>query len=383
MSHLEVGWEEPSVAHFYSRLASFRRLITFDKRGTRLSDPTTNAPSLEECVDDLRSVMDAAGSQRADVLGISEGGTMAMLLAAGHPERVNALVVYGTCARMLEAPGYPGGVSEEALARLVEFTGKGWGQGIGLGAWAPSRRDDAQLREWWARLQRLAASPGMVQSIFALYPDMDIRDVLPTIHVPTLVVHRRRDRMISIELGRYLAEHIPDARLVELDGEDHLFFTGDSEAILDEIQEFLTGARSMPSPERVLSTVLFTDVVGSTERAVDLGDERWRELLRSHDARVRNQLERFHGREVNTTGDGFLATSTARPERSGAQLQFATPWERSGWRCAPASTQGRWRCGTRTSPASPSISRHALPPPPVQARCSCRAPSWTSSPARA
>jgi pimeloyl-ACP methyl ester carboxylesterase len=308
ISHLEVGWEQPSLAHFWSRLASFRRVISFDKRGTGLSDPTTHAPTLEECVDDLRSVMDAAGSERADVLGISEGGTMAMLLAAGHPERVNALVLYGTCARMLEAPGYPGGVSEEALARLVEFSGKGWGQGIGLGAWAPSRRDDAQLREWWARLQRLAASPGMVRSIFALYPDMDIRDVLPTIHVPTLVVHRRGDRMISIELGRYLAEHIPDARLVELDGEDHLFFTGDSEAILDAIQEFLTGARSMPSPERVLSTVLFTDVVGSTERAVDLGDERWRELLRSHDERIRSQLERFQGREVNTTGDGFLAT---------------------------------------------------------------------------
>jgi pimeloyl-ACP methyl ester carboxylesterase len=323
ISHLEVGWEEPSLAHFYSRLASFRRVIGFDKRGTGLSDPTTHAPTLEECVDDLRSVMDAAGSERADVLGISEGGTMAMLLAAGHPERVSALVLYGTYARILEAPGYPGGVSEEALARLVEFSGKGWGQGIGLGAWAPTRRDDAQLRDWWARLQRLAASPGMVQSIFALYPDMDIRDVLPTIHVPTLVVHRRGDRMISIELGRYLAEHIPDAKLVELEGDDHLFFTGDSDTILDEIQEFLTGARSMPSPERVLSTVLFTDVVGSTERAVDLGDERWRELLRSHDERVRSQLERFQGREVNTTGDGFLATfdGPARAIRCGVAIR--------------------------------------------------------------
>jgi class 3 adenylate cyclase len=191
---------------------------------------------------------------------------------------------------------------------LVEVTGKNWGEGIGLGAWAPSRRDDAELRQWWARLQRLAASPGMVRNIFALYPQMDIRDVLPTIQVPTLVLHRRDDRMVSIELGRYLADHIPGAKLVELEGDDHLFFTGDSDTILDEIQEFLTGARSMPSPERVLSTVLFTDVVGSTERAVDLGDERWRELLRSHDARVRTQLERFQGREVNTTGDGFLAT---------------------------------------------------------------------------
>jgi len=308
ISHLEVGWEEPSIVHFYSRLASFRRLIAFDKRGTGLSDPATHAPTLEESVDDLRAVMDAAGVERADVLGVSEGGTMAMLLAAGHPDRVNALVLYGTYARLLEAPDYPWGVTNQALEMLVEVTGKNWGEGIGLGAWAPSRRDDAELRQWWARLQRLAASPGMVRNIFALYPQMDIRDVLPTIQVPTLVLHRRDDRMVSIELGRYLADHIPGAKLVELEGDDHLFFTGDSDTILDETQEFLTGARSMPSPERVLSTVLFTDVVGSTERAVDLGDERWRELLRSHDARVRTQLERFQGREVNTTGDGFLAT---------------------------------------------------------------------------
>jgi pimeloyl-ACP methyl ester carboxylesterase len=308
ISHLEVGWEEPSLAHFYSRLASFRRLIIFDKRGTGLSDPATHAPTLEESVDDLRAVMGAAESERADVLGVSEGGTVAMLLAASHPERVNALTLYGSFARLLEAPDYPFGVSAEQLSKLVEISGEGWGAGIALGGWAPSRRDDAEFRQWWARLQRLAASPGMVRNIFALYPQMDIRDVLPTIQVPTLVLHRRGDRMISIELGRYLADHIPGAKLVDLDGEDHLFFTGDSDAILDEIQEFLTGARSMPSPERVLSTVLFTDVVGSTERAVDLGDERWRELLRSHDARVRSQLERFQGREVNTTGDGFVAT---------------------------------------------------------------------------
>jgi pimeloyl-ACP methyl ester carboxylesterase len=308
ISHLEVGWEQPSVAHFYSRLASFRRVIAFDKRGTGLSDPATHAPTLEESVDDLRAVMGAAGSERADVLGVSEGGTMAMMLAASHPDRVNALTVYGTFARLLEAPDYPFGVSAEQLSKLVEISGKGWGAGIALGSWAPSRRDDAEFRQWWARLQRLAVSPGMVRNIFALYPKMDIRDVLPAIQVPTLVLHRRGDRMVSIELGRYLADHIPGAKLVELDGADHLFFTGDSDAILDEIQEFLTGARSMPSPERVLSTVLFTDVVGSTERAVDLGDERWRELLRSHDERVRSQLERFQGREVNTTGDGFLAT---------------------------------------------------------------------------
>jgi pimeloyl-ACP methyl ester carboxylesterase len=308
ISHLEVGWEEPSLAHFSSRLASFRRVITFDKRGTGLSDPATHAPTLEESVDDVRAVMDAAGCERADVLGISEGGTIAALFAASKPARVNALLLYGTYARLVEAPDYPIGVRAEDLERLIEISGKGWGEGVGLAAWAPSRRDDAELRDWWARLQRMAASPGMVRNIFALYPKMDIRDVLPTIQVPTLVLHRRDDRMVSVEMGRYLADHIPGAKFVELNGADHLFFTGDADAVVDEIEEFLTGARPLPAVERVLATVLFTDVVDSTKRAVELGDERWKELLTRHDARVRSQLERFQGREVNTTGDGFLAT---------------------------------------------------------------------------
>jgi class 3 adenylate cyclase len=307
ISHLEMLWEDPSIAHFYSRLASFRRVIAFDKRGTGLSDPAAHAPTLEECVDDLGAVMDAAGTECADVFGISEGGAMAMLMAAAHPGRLKALVLYGTFARLVEAPGYPG-VSEEDISRLVAISGKGWGEGIALGAWAPSRRHDAELREWWARLQRLAASPGMVRNIFALYPRLDIREVLPAIQAPTLVLHRRGDRMVDIEMGRYLGDHIPGAKLVELDGDDHLFFTGDADALLDEIEEFLTGVRPRPLVERVLATVLFTDVVSSTQRAVELGDEEWRKLLRSHDAQVRRQLERFQGREVNTTGDGFLAT---------------------------------------------------------------------------
>jgi pimeloyl-ACP methyl ester carboxylesterase len=308
ISHLEVAWDEPSLAHFYARLASFRRVIGFDKRGTGLSDPATHAPTLEECVDDLRAVMDAAGSERADIFGVSEGGTMATLFAASYPARVNALVLYGTYARLLEGPDYPFGVRPQALSSLVEISDKGWGEGVGLSTWAPSRRDDVQLRKWWARLQRLAASPGMVRNIFALYSQMDIRDTLPTIQAPTLVLHRRNDRMVNINLGRYLAEHIPDAKLVELEGADHLFFTGDADALLDEVEEFLTGVRPAPLVERVLATVLLTDVVGSTERAADLGDGRWRQLLGMHHAQVRRQLERFQGHEVKTTGDGFLAT---------------------------------------------------------------------------
>ena len=307
ISHLDIMWEEPSVVHFYSRLASFRRVITFDKRGTGLSDPVMHAPTLEESVDDLRAVMDAAESERADLVGISEGGTMAVLMTASHPERVNALVLYGTFSRLLRAPDYPLGVTEEQLSELIELSAKGWGEGVGLGAWAPSRRADADLRRWWARLQRVAASPGMVRNIFALYPKLDIRDVLPAIQVPTLVLHRRDDRMVRPEMSHYLADRIPRAKFVELDGTDHLFFTDDADTLLDEIEEFLTGVRPLPAVERVLATVLFTDIVDSTQRAVALGDKRWKELLGRHDAQVRHQLERYHGREVKTTGDGFLA----------------------------------------------------------------------------
>lgn len=307
ISHLDIMWEEPSVVHFYSRLASFRRVVAFDKRGTGLSDPVMHAPTLEESVDDLRAVMDAAGCKRADILGISEGGAMAMLMTASHPDRVNALVLYGTFSRLLRAPDYPLGVTEEQLFELVALSAEGWGEGVGLGGWAPSRRDDADLRRWWARLQRVAASPGMVRNIFALYPQLDIRDVLPVIQAPTLVLHRREDRMVRLEMGRYLADRIVGAKFVELDGADHLFFTGDADTVLDEIEEFLTGVRPTPAAERLLATVLFTDIVDSTKRAVELGDERWKELLGRHDAQVRRQLERFGGREVNTTGDGFLA----------------------------------------------------------------------------
>jgi pimeloyl-ACP methyl ester carboxylesterase len=308
ISHLEVTREEPALAHFYDRLATFRRVITFDKRGTGLSDPVPDAPSLEENVEDLRAVMDAAGSERADVVGVSEGGAMAALFAAVDPERTRSLVLYGTFARVLWAPDYPWGVSAELHAQLLELAEARWGDGVGLSAWAPSCADDVRMRAWWARFQRTAASPGMAHKVLALYPQIDIRAALGTIGVPTLVLHRRDDRMVNVAMGRYLAEHIPGAKLVELDGADHLFWVGDADAILDEIEEFLTGVRRGPEPDRVLATVLFTDLVGSTEHAVELGDTRWRYLLESHQAQVRRQLERFRGREIKTTGDGFLAT---------------------------------------------------------------------------
>jgi pimeloyl-ACP methyl ester carboxylesterase len=308
ISHLEVVREEPALAHFIDRLETFRRVIRFDKRGTGLSDPVPHAPTLEENVEDLRAVVDAADSERADVVGMSEGGAMAALFAAVHPERTRSLVLYGAFARFLGAPDYPCGVSAEQHHRLLEIIDARWGDGVGLSAWAPSCADDVRMRTWWARYQRAAASPGMAHSLLALYPGIDIREVLGTIGVPTLVLHRRGDRMINIEMGRYLAEHIPGAKLVELEGADHFYWVGDAGAILDEIEEFLTGLRRGPEPDRVLATVVFTDVVASTEHAVELGDTQWRYLLESHQAQVRRQLERFRGREVQTTGDGFLAT---------------------------------------------------------------------------
>ncbi len=308
ISHLEVSWEEPGLARFLERLGTFRRVISFDKRGLGLSDPIDHPPTLEECVDDMRVVLDAVGAEQVDIMGVSEGGAMAMLFAATYPARVRSLILYGTYARMLEAPDYPCGVPAESLDRLLEMSTTGWGDGRGLGAWAPSRRNDALFRQWWARFQRLAASPGMVQSIFSLYPSIDVRHVLPTIQSPTLVVHRVGDRMINIEMGRYIADRIPNATMVELEGADHIFWVGDADALLDEVEAFLTGTRTVVEPDRVLATVLFTDVVDSTRLAVEAGDARWRELLEAHHDQVRRQLDRFSGREVKTTGDGFLAT---------------------------------------------------------------------------
>ena len=308
ISHLEVAWEEPGLVRFMERLGAFRRVITFDKRGVGLSDPIDHPPTVEECVDDMQAVLGAVGADQVDLFGVSEGGSMAMLFAATHPHRVRSLVLYGAYARMIQADDYPYGVRAEDHAKLLEISADGWGEGRGLGAWAPSRRDDPLFRQWWARFQRLAATPGMVHGIFSLYPSIDIRQVLPTIQAPTLVVHRTGDRMINIDMGRYLADRIPNATMVELDGADHIFWVGDTGALLEEIEGFLTGTRQTVEPDRVLATVLFTDVVDSTQRAVELGDERWRDRLQAHQEQVRRQLQRFSGREVKTTGDGFLAT---------------------------------------------------------------------------
>jgi pimeloyl-ACP methyl ester carboxylesterase len=327
-THVELQWESPPFARFFERISSFSRLIIFDKRGTGLSDPVTEAPTLEERIDDVRAVMDAAGSERAALFGISEGGPMSVLFAATHPDRVIALVLHGAMGRTTEAPDYPWASPAEALRESAsEFIVPYWGQqaeGM-VELFAPSFADDPEAVEFTARMERSAASPAMVQQIFEMFLDIDVRAVLPTIRVPTLVLHRRGDRVVNRRAGEELAAQIPGARYVELPGIDHLPWAGDSEAVLGEIEEFLTGTRSAPESERVLATVMFTDIVGSTERAAELGDARWRELLSAHHAAVRRELMRFRGVEVKTLGDGSLATfdGPARAIRCGRGIAEA------------------------------------------------------------
>jgi pimeloyl-ACP methyl ester carboxylesterase len=327
-THLELQWESPAFARFFERLGSFSRLIIFDKRGTGLSDPVTEVPTLEQRVDDVRAVMDAAGSERAALFGVSEGGPMSVLFAATNPDAVSALVLHGAMGRTTEAPDYPWGSPAEALREsAAEFIAPYWGQDATgmIELFSPSLADDPQAAEWTARYERSAASPAMVQQIFEMFLDIDVRAVLPTIQVPTLVIHRRGDRVVNRRAGEELASKIPGARYVELPGMDHVPWAGDMEAVLGEAEEFLTGARSAPEPDRVLATVMFTDIVGSTERAAEVGDARWRELLAAHQAAVGRELDQFRGREVKTLGDGNLATfdGPARAIRSGQAIAEA------------------------------------------------------------
>jgi len=308
VSHVELLGEEPGVARFLRRLTAFSRMLVFDKRGQGLSDRPGRPPTLEESMDDLKAVIDAAGFERPALLGISEGGPMSTLYAATHPSRVSGLILFGTFARMLEAPDFRAGTTEEALNRWGEVVQRDWGKAVALNVWAPSRVGDREFERWWARLLRQGTSPAGAIALMDLYREMDVRSILPAIDVPTLVMHRAGDRMVSAAQGRYLAETIPGARYVELAGEDHLPFAGELDPILEEVEEFLLGSRGAAESERALATILFTDIVGSTERAAELGDRGWRTLLERHDAAVRHQLSLHRGREVKTMGDGFLAT---------------------------------------------------------------------------
>ncbi len=307
VSNIEVFWEEPALVRFLTRLASFSRVILFDKRGTGLSDRVSDMPSLEVRMDDVRAVMDAAGSKQATLFGVSEGGPMCALFSATYPSRVSALIMQGGFPRRIRTPDFPWGPTAEERRAWREQMRREWGGDFGLAARAPSMVGDKRFARWWGRLLRMGASPAAVMALVAMNDEIDIRHVLPAIRVPTLLLHSVRDLTIPIGASRYMAERIPGARLVELPGEDHLPWLSDVDAILGEIEEFLTGMRRSAEPDRVLATVLFTDIVGATEKAASLGDRRWRDLLDGHNAVVRRELARFRGREVNTAGDGFFA----------------------------------------------------------------------------
>jgi class 3 adenylate cyclase len=309
VSHVEFFHEIPGYTHWLRGFSSFARVIRFDKRGGGLSDRVTGVPSLEERMDDVRAVMDAVGSERAALFGWSEGGPMSLLFAATYPERTTALIVFGSFSRILRAADYPIGTPALTYADFTRRLAESWGTGRSLDLLGPSMGDNAELRTLWAKFERLSASPGAVRAIYEMNGRIDIRSILPMIQTPTLVLHRKEDSLAPFKWGQYIADHVPGARMVALEGRDHMAFWGDADTIVAEVKEFLTGTRhDHVETERILATVLFTDIVGSTARAAELGDSRWRGLLDAHDELVARQLERFRGRLVKSTGDGILAT---------------------------------------------------------------------------
>jgi class 3 adenylate cyclase len=303
-NHVEAQWDEPASARFLERLASFSRLVVFDKRGTGLSDPVplSDLPTVEAWMDDLRIVLDAVGSESTALVCASAGDVLGLPFAATYPQRVAALVIIEGSA------GPPPGAGPELIPLLRDWIDEVWGTGRTVDLILPSRAGDRAFCEWRARYERLAASPGTATKMFEFLMSYDLRPVLPAITAPTLVMHRAGDRLNPPSEGRYLAEHIAGARYVELPGSDNLWLGDDSDTLLEEIQEFLTGMRAPSEPDRVLTTILFTDIVRSTPKVAEVGDHRWRELLDRHDAVIRRQLARARGREIGTRGDGFVAS---------------------------------------------------------------------------
>jgi pimeloyl-ACP methyl ester carboxylesterase len=303
-SHVEFQWEEPTQVRFFRRLASFSRLIRFDKRGTGLSDRVATMPTLEERMDDVRAVMDAADSQRAAILGLSEGGTLALVFAATFPKRTRALILWNASGGQRPGSEPPPPDSNRLLLEGLE---QNWGTGAFLPAFVPSASGDARFRAWWSRFERLAMSPGAAVQAMRMNLEIDARDVPAMVQVPTLVIYNRGDPVLSADSARYMADRIAGAEFVELPGPDH-FAWKEEDGVTQEVEEFLTGSRPPSEVDRSLATLLFTDIVGSTDRAAKLGDQRWRELLEQHDSIVRRVVESFRGRLVDSTGDGVLAS---------------------------------------------------------------------------
>ncbi|MGH9024779.1 MAG: adenylate/guanylate cyclase domain-containing protein [Acidimicrobiia bacterium] len=310
VNNLEMQWQDPKLARFPTRLASFARVVMLNTRGIGLSDPLPHnqSPTVERWMDDITAVMDAVGSRRAALLGTGIGGSLALVFAATYPERVSALVLVNATARSSAAPDYPFGIDAEWREATQQEMAKSWGRAAILELRAPEMAGDARFREWYSRFERYGASPGTALDVLRMIHGLDVRHVFPAIQCPVLVIHRSEDSMVRVEHGRYLSEHLPDARFVELPGAGHAYWSGDQDRIIDETQAFLTGAPAEAAIDRVLVTVLFTDIVGSTDLAARVGDLRWSELLDEHRVLVRRELERFRGREVDTVGDGFVAT---------------------------------------------------------------------------
>ena len=327
-NNIEIMWEEPALSRFLERLGTMGRVICFDKRGTGISDPVPLGaiPTIERWMDDVTTVIDAVGSERVVVFGHGDGGPIAMLFAATYPARTEALVLGDTFARLRHAPDYPDGLDEAAAERKARhlYDSSGRGEFPVPGRLRRGSRSEPSFLVWRARFERLSLSPGALQMMYPVCDlDADVRSVLPSIRVPTLVFHRRDNAWIPSAFGRYLAEHIAEARFVEIDGVHHFYFHGDADGILSAVEEFVTGTHGALEDDRVLATVLFTDIVGSTEKASSLGDRAWRDLLLRHDALVRRQIAHFRGREIATAGDGFLALfdGPARGVRCGLAIR--------------------------------------------------------------
>jgi pimeloyl-ACP methyl ester carboxylesterase/DNA-binding CsgD family transcriptional regulator len=322
VSNLEWSWQEPSFARFLKHLASFSRLILFDKRGTGFSDRSAGPATFEQRMDDVRAVMDAAGSEQAALLGISEGAAMCALFAATYPERAAALISIGGYARRTWAPDYPWGATEEQRRSFLEQIERGWGGPVALARRAPSLANNEQFRKWWATFLRLSASPGAALTLTRMNMEIDIRYVLPMLQVPTLIIHRTDDMAIRVECSQHLADQIAGARYVELPGRDHLPFVGDQDAILDEVEHFLTGVRPVRASERTLTTVLVIEIRGATQTAIRLNESWWSSIRDEYATLVRRELAESRGREVKTTDIGFLATldSPARAIRCACDI---------------------------------------------------------------
>ena len=309
ISNVEATWRSPDLSAFFRRLASFCRLILFDKRGTGMSDRGSQIFTLEQRMHDVQAILDEVGSKQAALFGVSEGGPMSLLYAATYPQRTSALVLYGSYAKRSWAPDYPFGWNEQQWQRVLDDIEHHWGtpQALSIAMRLPSAADDRDTAERIASYFRASASPGAAAAIMRMNREIDVRHVLSATRVPTLVLHRASDQVIDMQHARYLAQHIPGAKLIEFPGEVHSPWLGDRDAVLDAVEQFLTGGRRVHEPERLLATVLFADIVGSTERAAALGDKPWRKLLEAFYARVREALQVYRGREISTAGDGFLA----------------------------------------------------------------------------